>query len=166
MPKLKSQVMLKKIILREVSHQFVSLSVLWNVPKMQQALPRCTATEMRWRRYIVERGSWVSWAMRRPMAVIRASACSPHTPVVSIATGVKSTLLIMSAYFWVLLASAVAAAEPACVLLDWTCDCANVSGQVASQARHRPLLLLLLLLLLFLFLFFFIPSGSKGSPRV
>ena len=67
-------------------------------------------------------------------------ACSPQTPDVSIATGKKSTPAIMSAYFCIFFVSAVAAADPACVLLDCKCDTANVSGQVASQARQRHLL--------------------------
>jgi hypothetical protein len=47
--------------------------------------------------------------------------------------------VMMSAYFCDFLTSAAAAAEPAWMLLAWTYDAAYVSGQVASQARDRPL---------------------------
>ena len=110
----------------------------WSVPRTQYAFPRCTATEMRWRRKAVERGSWVTAAIRRPISLMRSRACLPHTPDVSIATGTKSTLGMMSLYFWIFFISAVAAAEPASLLHAVTWLNANVSGHVASQARHRP----------------------------
>ena len=77
--------------------------------------------------------------MRRPTSLTRSSACSPQTPDVSMANGTKSTPAMMSAYFCDFLTSAAAAAEPAWMLLAWTYDAAYVLGQVASQARDRPL---------------------------
>jgi hypothetical protein len=44
-------------------------------------------------------------------------ACTPHVPDVSIATGMKSTPVVMSAYLSSFDASAADAAEPARVLL-------------------------------------------------
>ena len=65
-------------------------------------------------------------------------ACSPQVPDVSIATGVKSTPAVMSAYFCDFAASAAAAADPARLLFIRACDSAKVFGQVASHARQRP----------------------------
>ena len=111
----------------------------FSVPSTQEALPRCTATGIRWRRKAVDRSSCVIAAMRRPTSLTRSSACSPQTPDVSMANGTKSTPAMMSAYFCDFLTSAAAAAEPAWMLLAWTYDAAYVLGQVASQARDRPL---------------------------
>jgi len=85
-------------------------------PVTKKALPHWIATEKCWRRNAIERGSWVM-----------------------IAIGMKSTPVVMSAYFCDFIASAVAAAEPARVLLARTWDTANVFEQVASHARQRPL---------------------------
>ena len=104
---------------------------------MQLALPRCTATDSLWRRNVVDRGSNVTAAIRRPSSVTNSSACSPQTPDVSMATGTKSMPVMTSAYFCCFFLSAAVAAEPACVLLECTWDNANVSWQVASHARHR-----------------------------
>ena len=109
-----------------------------NVPRTQAVLPRWTATEMRWRRKLVERTSLLTAAILRPISETSSRALSPHTPDVSTANGTKSTPPIILAYLRTFLASAVAAADPACELLAWTCDWANVFGQVASQARHLP----------------------------
>jgi len=110
-----------------------------NVPVTQKALPRWISTERRWRWNDVERGSWVTVISRRPISKTRWKACSPQVPDVSIAKGMmKSTPVVMSAYFYDFIASAVAAVEPARVLLVRTWDTANVSGQVTSHARQRP----------------------------
>ena len=111
-----------------------------SVPSTQEALPRWTATDKRCRRNEVDRGSCVDAAILRLISMTSAMACSPQTPDVSMATGTKSTPEMISAYFCFFFASAAAAAKPACVLLAWMCDIAYVSGQVTSQARHRPLL--------------------------
>ena len=109
-------------------------------PQHTEALPRWTATDKRCRRNVVDRGSCVDAAILRPISITSSMACSPQTPDVSMATGTKSTPEMISAYFCFFFASAAAAAKPACVLLAWMCDVAYVSGQVTSQARHRPLL--------------------------
>jgi len=46
-------------------------------------------------------------------------ACTPQTPEVSVAKGIKSTQAMMSAYFRDFFSSAFRAAEPACTLLSW-----------------------------------------------
>jgi len=106
---------------------------------MQEALPRWTATASRWRKNDVDRGSWLTSESRRPISETSSMACWPQTPDDSMATGMKSTLVLMSWYLWSFFSSASVAAEPAFLLLASTYDCAYVLGQVASQARQRPL---------------------------
>jgi len=67
-------------------------------------------------RNAVERGSWVTVASRRPISMMRWKACSTQVPDVSIAREIKSTPVVMSAYFCDFIASAVAATEPVRVL--------------------------------------------------
>jgi len=43
----------------------------WSVPRMHWAFPRITATEIRWRRKVVERGSCVVDVRRRPISDIK-----------------------------------------------------------------------------------------------
>ena len=54
------------------------------------------AKEMRWRRKDVDRGS--SWTMRLPNSLTRFNPSLPQTPVVSIATGIKSMCCGKSVY--------------------------------------------------------------------
>ena len=64
----------------------------------------------------VERGSRLTTPMRRPSSFTRAQPSFPQAPVVSIATGTKSTPRQMFAYFVVLRASADWAAAPEATL--------------------------------------------------
>jgi len=50
-----------------------------NVPKTHQALSRCTATDRRWRRNMVDLGSCVTDAMRRLISVTIQSMLSPYS---------------------------------------------------------------------------------------
>ena len=148
------------------------------VSKKQYAFPRCTAIEIRWRRKAVERGSCVTVAIRRPISLTSSKPCLPQTPDILIASGTKSTPEMMSLYFNVSLTSAVATAEPASLLLATKWLEANVSGHVASQARHRPRrhgscvtpsgrlpVLLLLILLFFNCPWYFIPKGEEINAK-
>jgi len=76
-------------------------------------------------------------AIRRPISMTRWKACSPQVPDVLIAKGKISTPVVKSEYFCDIIASIVAAAEPARVLLARSWDTTNVSGKVASDARQR-----------------------------
>ena len=51
-----------------------------NVPRTQAVLPRWTATEMRWRRKLVERTSLLTAVILRPISETSSRAPSPHTP--------------------------------------------------------------------------------------
>jgi len=94
----------------------------WSVPRTHWAFPRITATEISWRRKVVERGSCVVDVKRRPISDTNSKACTPQAPEVSMAKGMKSTPATMSAYFRDLLSSAFTAAEPAFTLLSWIAD--------------------------------------------
>ena len=63
-----------------------------NVPRTQAVLPRWTATEMRWRRKLVERTSLLTAVILRPISETSSRALSPHTPDVSTANGTKRTV--------------------------------------------------------------------------
>src|SRR5271163_1946733 len=82
------------------------------VAKLQKALPRCIASEMRCRSQAVERGSRFTTPIRRPSSATSAQPSFPQAPDVSTATGTKSTPLQMSEYLAVFRASADAAADP------------------------------------------------------
>ena len=73
---------------------------------------------MRCRRKDVDRGSNCTNAMRRPSSLMRSRASSPHTPDVSMATGVKSICGGISEYLFRFFNSAAAAAAPADTLED------------------------------------------------
>ena len=126
-------------IIKVIVYLYFELSLPRKVSKIHAAFPRWTATDKRRRRNVVERGSLLTSAIRRPTSVTKTSACSPHTPDVSMTKGTKSTPAMMSAYLAFLLSSAADAADPASVLLAWTYETAKVLGHVASHARQRPL---------------------------
>jgi len=75
----------------------------------------------------------------KPIYETSFMACWPQTLDDSMATGMKSTLVLMFWYLWSFFSSASVAAEPAFLLLASTYDCAYVLGHVATQARQRPL---------------------------
>jgi len=108
-----------------------------NVPRTHQALPRCTVTDIRWRRNMVDLGRVSQLLFDGRFQ--RSRVCSPHTPEVSMANGEKLTPETMSENFRVFFSSAAAAAaDPAWILLLKT-ERTNVSEQVASQlTRQRP----------------------------
>jgi len=89
----------------------------------------CTATDSRCRRCEVDRGSCVTAAMRRPIAVptLRMFRWQRRKVDARYNVGVFLDLLFFSRSW------------PLWLLLAWTYDCAKVSWQVASQAMHRPL---------------------------
>jgi hypothetical protein len=103
-------------------------------PRMQKAFLRCTATEMRWRKHMVKRGSWVTAAIWRSMSFTRLIVCLPQTPDISMTNEMKSTPAIMSLYFHAFLSSDTDAVNPAYMLLECTWDWAYVSGQVVLHA--------------------------------
>jgi len=84
-----------------------------NVPIMQEALPRWTATASRWRKNDFDHGYWLTSESRSPISETSSMACWPQTPGDSMATGMKSTPAEMSWYFWSFFSSAPVAAEPA-----------------------------------------------------
>ena len=97
--------------------------------------PLLTAREMRWRRNIADRASKFTAVILRPSSRTSSNPFSPHAPDVSIAIGTKSIPAGKSEYLAIIFSSAIFAAEP---LDAWMCEIAKVSGQVASQTRHRP----------------------------
>ena len=72
------------------------------------------------------------------MSLISSVASAFHDPHVSIETGKKIWVLLMSALFVLLAEAALSAAAPACrqALSRW--DCAYVSGIVTSRAISLP----------------------------
>ena len=126
-------------IINVIVYPCFELSLWRKVPKMHTAFPRWTATDNRWRRNVVERGSLLTSAIRPSDLRHQDSAYSPHTPDVSLTKGTKSTPAMMSAYLAFLFSSAADAADPASVMLARTYDVAKVLGHVASHARHWPL---------------------------
>ena len=122
------------------------MSISWQMSNDNRLCGKCpqhtggvAALDHYWQALLDEWGSCVDAAILPLISMTSSMACSLQTPDVSMATGTKSTPEMISAYFCFFFASA-AAAKPACVLLAWMCDIAYVSGQVTSQARHRPLL--------------------------
>ena len=83
----------------------------------ETALPRCIATEMRWKRWIVSSGSSV-FCNDGDASI----ACWFQEPAVSMAVGMKTCVAVRSAYlavfeFAALLATDLAWAEVACETL-------------------------------------------------
>ena len=79
-------------------------------------------------------------AKREPISLQIAAADSPQVPRVSIAMGANITFPSWDSreYLARLFLSACAAAEPAAVAEEATCEGANVSGQVKSQISGLP----------------------------
>ena len=66
---------------------------------------------------------WFMADFRNPISETRSIACWPHTPDVSMWTGMKSTPEQMPWYFCCFFSSDAVAAEPAHLLLACTYDC-------------------------------------------
>jgi len=75
-----SKLLLLLLLLLSVQISVTTESKCRNVPVTQKALPRWIATERRWRRNAVERGSWVTVASRWPISMTKWNACSPQVP--------------------------------------------------------------------------------------
>ena len=109
------------------------------VPRMEAALPLCTASERRCLRNCVDLFSPVMLQILPPTSLMKSAPALPHVPRVSMTIGTKSCALVSATYFADLRASALAATVPASTADCITWDGARVSGHVASQRRHRPL---------------------------
>ena len=75
---------------------------------------------MRCIKKVVARGSAVTVASLRPIALMSSRPSLPHTPVVSRATGAKKNLSFKNSYFFNFLVSARLAAVPAFKAESWT----------------------------------------------
>ena len=118
---------------------WLGFSLDCSVPKTEETFPFCTAIETLCRRYEVSRGSLVTSEVRLPNSCRKFSPSTLCGPSVSTATATTWCVGVRSAYFCSFPTEACAAAAPAVTLVDGRCDIANVSGVVASQARHLPL---------------------------
>jgi len=113
------------------------------VPRTDIALPLWIAMSkpcLRW----LNACSSPSWMANRPPRSLRNSVVpGPHTPMVSIATGMKWCDGEWcdgdnAEYFAILLVSATDAAAPATREVWTRCDGARVSGQVKSHTSYQP----------------------------
>ena len=103
------------------------------------AFQRCWASEIRWNKNVVSRGSP---DIREALFSSSERYCSPSTlmgPRVSKAAGQKSWERRRSSHFLIFNNAAASAAAPATnyVLAKW--EMANVSEIVTSHVIHRPL---------------------------
>jgi len=78
------------------------------------ALNRLTATDKRWNKKVVSRGSVVASVKRLPICVRNSWALTLMEPSVSRATGKKSCVQLRELYFVVLLAAALALVMALC----------------------------------------------------
>ena len=103
------------------------------------AFQRCWATEIRWNRNAVSRGSPDIREALFPSSMRNSSPSSLMGPRVSMATGQKSWVGRRSSYFLIFSNAAASAAAPATndVLAKW--EFANVSEIVTSHVMHLPL---------------------------
>jgi len=105
---------------------------------------RWTATASRWSKEEVDHGSWLTYEILRTV-VETSRLCSLLTTQAGCIDGDRNevkpahVLNPESWYIWYLFSSAPVATELACMLLACTSGCAHVFGQLASQARQRPL---------------------------
>jgi len=105
----------------------------------ETALPRCIATEMCWKRWIVSSGSSAVTEMRLPMSSMASLAYWFQELAVSTATGMKTFFAVRSAYLSVSEFAALLAADPAWAEVASKCKSAKVSGMVTSHAMCFPL---------------------------
>ena len=100
---------------------------------------RCWATEIRWNRNAVSRGSPDIREALFPSSERNSSPSSLMSPRVSMATGQKSWEGRRSSYFLIFSNAAASAAAPATndVLAKW--EFANMSEIVTSHVMHLPL---------------------------
>jgi len=80
----------------------------------------------------------VTLVIRRPSSETNCWQRALQAPNVSIASGTKVCVTVISAYIAVFANYAFAAAEPAFSADSVRCDAAKVFGDVTSHIRHRP----------------------------
>ena len=110
------------------------------VPATEAEFPLWMAKLILCFRNMRERESPERDAKREPISLQIAAADSPQVPRVSIAMGTNSIFPSWDSreYLARLFLSACAAAEPAAVAEEATCEGSNVSGQVKSQISGLP----------------------------
>ena len=91
-----------------------------NVSARHAALNRWTATDKRWNKKVVSRGSVVASVKRLPMCARNSWALTLMGPSVSMATGKTSWVPLRELHFVVFLAAAVSAALALVTALCWS----------------------------------------------
>ena len=81
---------------------FIQLFPLGKVPNIAAAFPRCTATEILWNKYEVDRFLPVLAAILHPTSSTNFLLTSPQLPSVSTATGQKTNWSVMDSYLAIL----------------------------------------------------------------
>jgi len=138
-------------------------SEIGNVSARQAALNRWTATDRRWKRKAVSRGSVVTSVKRLPICARNSWALALTGPRVSRATGKKSWVQQSELYLFVFLAAAVSAALAPVMALCWSlggkpyprCQLSSVNhcNVPCGATSGVPRLLLLLMAAHFKFVF-------------